>query len=840
MEKEYIVIVKKGIDLEVFDAEMAAHQGHGPIPNRQVVIANPRHASRRMTHWMLTDEEANELRNDPRVLEIEIPPEYRNDIEIGLNASQSFNFSKTTQPVNTNANWGLRRTNSATNNYGSSNDPDTQVYEYALDGEGVDIVIQDTGIQADHPEFIDGGAAVDPEYNNGAIINVVGDGSDFFKREVTVNGVRIMGAGTVGGQTAVPDAWLEKVGRMFELFTDPNGAGINKEYQRNLIQTLSGDTGTYHAGLPTIQRVARGAGADYTPNFLTDAGVISWNLTNLFDTHVQNDMVWYLNSTGDGYGDGDIDAQEVIEHVFHTLHMHGLPADDIKLYQFLASDWQTGDLYAAMEEAYDASKWDPSGYQENPDDWKTDADAFEVAAKEYLYLLNFCMFEYTELWDGGSLAPEWTDDMRTQAGIQSNNPLGYAFHNTYIAPVISKPSLATIRSIFQDGNTPAQDNPSLAGASGYVVSSSGGTSRVQQIDWFTASGLPGTMPTSHYTDFHGHGTHCAGIAAGKTYGFAKGAAIYAMKVDGLQGPSDPNGGISVADCFDTIKEWHNNKTNGRPTIVNMSWGYSGTRTQTNPTGGTYRGTPWTYNSETGNELWAAYGIVPQLNSDGLIARRIPVRVASVDTDIEELIDAGVHVVIASGNSYYKIDESTGNDYNNQVDLGNGNEFYHRGSSPYSAEAFIVGNIDSTTTSISGTPRDKTAGSSCKGPGVNIWAPGTDIISSASGTTVFGALTGAYDDNFNLANISGTSMAAPQVAGLACLHLQVKPKLTPAELFNRVVADTKAEIYDTGLDNDYDAFSTSIMGSANRMLYSKYGIQPITVASNITNTNVNTG
>ena len=51
----------------------------------------------------------------------------------------------------------------------------------------------------------------DGEYNNGAVIDVTGDGSDFFKREVTTNGVRIMGAGTVGGQTAVPDAWLEKV-----------------------------------------------------------------------------------------------------------------------------------------------------------------------------------------------------------------------------------------------------------------------------------------------------------------------------------------------------------------------------------------------------------------------------------------------------------------------------------------------------------------------------------------------------------------------------------------------------------------------------------------------------
>ena len=256
---------------------------------------------------------------------------------------------------------------------------------------------------------------------------------------------------------------------MFELFTDPNGSGINETFQRQFIKALRGDAGTYHAGFPTIQRVARGAGADYSTNFLTDAGILFWNLTNLFDTHVQNDMVWYLNSTGDGYGDGDIDAQEVIEHVFHTLHMHGLPAEDIKLYPYISSDWATGDLYAAMEEAYDAGKWDPSGYNNPSNDWKTNGDAFEVAAKEYLFLLNFAMFEYTELWDGGSLSPEWTDDMRTQAGILANNPLGYAFHNTYIAPVISKPSLATIRSIFQDGNTPAQDDPSQAGESGYVV-----------------------------------------------------------------------------------------------------------------------------------------------------------------------------------------------------------------------------------------------------------------------------------------------------------------------------------------------------------------------------------
>jgi hypothetical protein len=162
---------------------------------------------------------------------------------------------------------------------------------------------------------------IDPEYNNGALKDVEGDGSDFYAREVTINGVRIMAAGDVGGQDAVPDAWLEKVARMFELFTDKDATGINENFQREFIQTLSGDAGTIHAGLPTLQRVARGAGADYSTNFLTDEGIIFWNLTNLYDTHVANDMVWYLNSTGDGYGNGELDAQEVIEHVFHTLRI---------------------------------------------------------------------------------------------------------------------------------------------------------------------------------------------------------------------------------------------------------------------------------------------------------------------------------------------------------------------------------------------------------------------------------------------------------------------------------------------------------------------------------------
>ena len=95
--------------------------------------------------------------------------------------------------------------------------PDDYTGGNVLPGNGYCDVLD---VILDGPYYIDPdwfNADNDPEYNNGAFSNVIGNGGDFFKREVTVNGVRIMAAGNVGGQTAVPDAFVEKVARMFEL-----------------------------------------------------------------------------------------------------------------------------------------------------------------------------------------------------------------------------------------------------------------------------------------------------------------------------------------------------------------------------------------------------------------------------------------------------------------------------------------------------------------------------------------------------------------------------------------------------------------------------------------------
>ena len=91
-EKEYVVIVKADVDLEAFDAEVAADTGSGQIPNRAVTVANPRIGSKRMTHWMLTDEEASTLQNDERVLSVEIPPEQKPEINKQLDAITDYVF----------------------------------------------------------------------------------------------------------------------------------------------------------------------------------------------------------------------------------------------------------------------------------------------------------------------------------------------------------------------------------------------------------------------------------------------------------------------------------------------------------------------------------------------------------------------------------------------------------------------------------------------------------------------------------------------------------------------------------------------------------------------------
>jgi hypothetical protein len=294
-------------------------------------------------------------------------------------------------------------------------------------------------------------------YSNGDIITI--EPVVFYDRELTINGIKLIVAGDIGGQLAVPDFWIYKTARVFELLIDKDGEDIDANSQLNMIKTLKGEIG-WHGGYPAGQRIARGGGNEYSPNFLDDNRNQSYPGLEAFeDALALDDMVWYKNIDSQGTGDDDIN--EILEHTLHTLHRFGVRggvqgSTEALNIEAEEEDITNTDIFLAMKEAYTNGVFDIEGYGGDINN----RDAWPVMLKEYQYLLTYGMWEFSEFWEGGSLSPEWNDNARTPEGVLANNPLGYELYNTYFKPVISKPSKDTLREIFQDDDQ---------GESGYIV-----------------------------------------------------------------------------------------------------------------------------------------------------------------------------------------------------------------------------------------------------------------------------------------------------------------------------------------------------------------------------------
>ena len=286
-------------------------------------------------------------------------------------------------------------------------------------------------------------------YSNGEIVSI--DPIVFYDRELVVNGIKLIVAGDIGGQLAVPDFWIYKTARVFELLIDKDGEDIDANSQLNMIKTLKGEIG-WHQGKQAGQRIARGGGNEYSPNFLDDNRNQSYPGIEAFeDALALDDMVWYKNIDSQGTGDDDIN--EILEHTLHTLHRFGVRggvqgSTEALNIEAEEEDISNTEVFLAMKEAYVNGVFDIEGYGGNINN----QDAWPVMLKEYQYLLTYGMWGFNEFWEGGSLSPEWNDNARTPEGVLANNPLGYELYNAYFKPVISIPSKEILRAIFQDND----------------------------------------------------------------------------------------------------------------------------------------------------------------------------------------------------------------------------------------------------------------------------------------------------------------------------------------------------------------------------------------------------
>lgn len=154
--REYVVTLKNKDVLDCFYDDMESQTSSDCIPCRIIECSDRRPISR-STHYMMTEEEAEMLKNDPRVLAVELSMEEQGIVyEPFFIQEETDNWNKSSSQNSNHKNWGLYRVYNGEQvpNWGSNGTP-TQSGTVTVNAEGrnVDVVMVDGHVNPDHPEY---------------------------------------------------------------------------------------------------------------------------------------------------------------------------------------------------------------------------------------------------------------------------------------------------------------------------------------------------------------------------------------------------------------------------------------------------------------------------------------------------------------------------------------------------------------------------------------------------------------------------------------------------------------------------------------------------------------
>ena len=314
----------------------------------------------------------------------------------------------------------------------------------------------------------------------------------------------------------------------------------------------------------------------------------------------------------------------------------------------------------------------------------------------------------------------------------------------------------------------------------------------------------------------GHGTACAGMAAGKNMGMAFKANIWNMPA------ISDNVGMDIETSYDLIKFFHQHKPVDAelgvqlPTVVNGSWGYQAA------TGNTSQ-LSWKFKNNTGSiTMPVSSSSDPVDVSDMIFGFNNQVlgaykswtsssRNNASDTAGAEMMAAGVIYISAAGNNnqrigvgftdihrtdgltdaYFGSNDSRAEfggtrtpcgsrDWMNPSGIGfNSTTGYHPVINVGAMDDFIESNL-----------KERKATYSNSGPGIDIYAPADETLAPGLHNISQYRDYPRYDNSgFFDAKFSGTSAAAPVVAGLVALYAQRNPSASPTEAKNWVTGFT---------------------------------------------------